>query len=210
MSDVDATRADLGALREFATSRAGVEAFVEPATSSTQMTVLLVASDGEWTRKRVSSAKAATAFARKQGIPLYDANRVGYPDRMRQYNERIRRPAGSADASSRATPGSGASGATRPGSARSTASSSGGTSSGAPRSSATSPPAAPKGLSPSQRKALTVLELAADLEVGTDPGPEDLAKVFRQARARAHPDRRDGDRGLWDTVEQAAKVLGLH
>lgn len=34
--------------------------------------------------------------------------------------------------------------------------------------------------------------------------------IYRSARAQAHPDRRpDGDRGPWDTVEAAAKVLGL-
>ncbi|OUZ09490.1 hypothetical protein BHE97_10565 [Aeromicrobium sp. PE09-221] len=88
VSDRDATRADLAALREFAETRRGVEAFVEPATSVTQTTVLLVASDGEWTRKRIASPKVASDFARKQGIPLYDANRVGYPQRMRDYNQR--------------------------------------------------------------------------------------------------------------------------
>lgn len=88
VSDRDATRADLAALREFVESRRGVEAFVEPATSVTQTTVLLVASDGEWTRKRIASPKVASDFARKQGIPLYDANRVGYPQRMRDYNQR--------------------------------------------------------------------------------------------------------------------------
>ena len=88
VSDRDATRADLVALREFVESRRGVEAFVEPATSVTQTTVLLVASDGEWTRKRIASPKVASDFARKQGIPLYDANRVGYPQRRRDYNQR--------------------------------------------------------------------------------------------------------------------------
>lgn len=32
---------------------------------------------------------------------------------------------------------------------------------------------------------------------------------LRRARAMAHPDRHNGDRTLWDQVEQAAKVLGL-
>jgi hypothetical protein len=31
---------------------------------------------------------------------------------------------------------------------------------------------------------------------------------LRKARAFAHPDRHDGDRTLWDQVEQAARVLG--
>jgi hypothetical protein len=32
---------------------------------------------------------------------------------------------------------------------------------------------------------------------------------WKKARARAHPDRHNGDRTLWDQVEQAAVVLGL-
>lgn len=39
------------------------------------------------------------------------------------------------------------------------------------------------------------------LDIGTMP------QVYRRARASAHPDRRSGDRTLWDQVEQAAKVL---
>lgn len=38
---------------------------------------------------------------------------------------------------------------------------------------------------------------------------DELRAAFRRARAANHPDRRDGDRALWDQVETAAKVLGL-
>lgn len=34
-------------------------------------------------------------------------------------------------------------------------------------------------------------------------------EVWREARRVAHPDRRDGDRTVWDQVEQAAAVLGV-
>lgn len=37
---------------------------------------------------------------------------------------------------------------------------------------------------------------------------DELARTLRHAKAEAHPDRRDGDRALWDLVEQAATVLG--
>lgn len=37
----------------------------------------------------------------------------------------------------------------------------------------------------------------------------DTRAAWRKARAANHPDRRDGDRHLWDQVEQAAVVLGL-
>ena len=75
------TSADLDYLADFVRTRPGVEAFVEPRTTVTDTTVVLVASSGEWTRRRVPSPEAAAAFARKQSIPLYDAARVGYPQR---------------------------------------------------------------------------------------------------------------------------------
>lgn len=44
-------------------------------------------------------------------------------------------------------------------------------------------------------------------------GPEadwdDDASLYKKARHAAHPDHRDGDRTLWDQVEQAATVLGV-
>ncbi len=49
---------------------------------------MLVASTGEWTRRRVDGANGANAFAKKHAIPLYDVAVVGYPKRMRQWNER--------------------------------------------------------------------------------------------------------------------------
>jgi len=88
ISDRAAQRADLEALEEFVRTRRGVEAYVEPPTSVTQTTLLLVAGDGEWTRKRVASAKVAADFARQHRMPLYDATRVGYPQRMREYTQR--------------------------------------------------------------------------------------------------------------------------
>jgi hypothetical protein len=86
--------ADARHLEEFIATRVGVEAFVEPRTAVTDTTVLLVAHDGEWTRRRVDGAAGAAAFARKQAIPLYDAAQVGYPQRMRDYNERNKRSDG--------------------------------------------------------------------------------------------------------------------
>jgi hypothetical protein len=69
-------------------SRTGIEAFVEPKTTVTDTTVLLVAGDGEWTRRRVGGPKGARLFAESAAIPLYDAEVVGYPHRMREYNDR--------------------------------------------------------------------------------------------------------------------------
>jgi hypothetical protein len=85
-----ARRADTGHLEEFVRSHRGVEAFIEPRTSVTETTVILVAHDGEWTRRRVSGPAAAFEFGSRLGIPVYDVALVGYPQRMRDYNARQR------------------------------------------------------------------------------------------------------------------------
>lgn len=80
--------ADEKHLTDFATTRRGVEGFVEPRTAVTDVTMMLVAHDGEWTRRRVPSVEWAHRFANKHGVPSYDAAVVGYPARMREYNRR--------------------------------------------------------------------------------------------------------------------------
>ena len=74
-------------LTEFARSRRGrgVRRAADPVT---QTTLLLVAYDGEWTRRAVPSPEWAHAFAEPLQIPGYDAAVVGYPQRMRDYNTR--------------------------------------------------------------------------------------------------------------------------
>jgi hypothetical protein len=79
---------DTSHLEEFARTRRGVEAFVEPRTAVTEATVVLVAADGEWTRRRISGPEAARDLGRKLGIPVYDTNLVGYPRRMREWTAR--------------------------------------------------------------------------------------------------------------------------
>ncbi|MDP9094309.1 MAG: oxidoreductase [Actinomycetota bacterium] len=83
-----ASSADVDHLTDFVGSRSGVEAFLEPRTTVTEMTVLLVASTGEWTRRRVSGPDAARSFAKKHAIPLYEVAVVGYPKRMREWTQR--------------------------------------------------------------------------------------------------------------------------
>jgi hypothetical protein len=83
-----ADNADAGHLHQFATSRRGVEGFVEPRTAISDVTIVLVAHDGEWTRRRVPSVEWAHKFANDHGIPSYDAALVGYPARMREWNRR--------------------------------------------------------------------------------------------------------------------------
>ena len=163
-----ATKDDLVQLREWSAQRSGVEAFVEPKTSVTETTLLLVASDGEFTRRRVASPQAAAEFARKAGIPVYDTNRVGYPQRMRDYSVR----------SSERAKGSASS--------------------------------APTVRSSRDRAAIAALVAIAGVgQTTSDPDDEELRRIWRLARSRAHPDRRGGDRTAWDEVETAARTLGL-
>jgi len=83
-----ANSGDLAHLEQFARTRRGVEAFVEPRTTVTETTVVLVADSGEWTRRRVPGPAAAHDLANRLGIPAYDAGVVGYPQRMREWNRR--------------------------------------------------------------------------------------------------------------------------
>jgi hypothetical protein len=82
------TPQDEAHLLEFIRTRRGVEGFVEPPTVVSGITLLLVAHDGEWTRRRVPSVQWAHRFANKLGVPSYDAAVVGIPQRMRDWNQR--------------------------------------------------------------------------------------------------------------------------
>jgi hypothetical protein len=153
VSDRDAKRADLDALKAFVESRHGVEAWIEPKTSVTQATLLLVAHDGESIRRRVASPQAGHDFARKKlQIPVYDSNLVPIPTRKRDYD--LRKAKGAAAASR---------------------------------------PATHQGVDP----------------LPDDPSDDALMRVYKKARSQAHPDRLGGDRDKWDTVEDAARALGL-
>ena len=83
-------RATVAHLEEFVKTRRGVEAFIELPTMMTRTTVLLIAHDGEWTRRSMSSVGRARRFAAKHRLPAYDAGVVGYPQRMRDYDSRRR------------------------------------------------------------------------------------------------------------------------
>ena len=75
-------------LHSWVVERKGVEGFVEPRTAVSEVTLLLVAHDGEWTRRRVPGVKWAHEFCNNHQVPSYDAAVVGIPQRMRDYNRR--------------------------------------------------------------------------------------------------------------------------
>jgi hypothetical protein len=85
-----AGRDDETHLRDWAAARRGVEAFVEPRTAVTGTTMLLVDADGEWTRRRIGGPEGARKLAKAMKIPVYDAELVGYPQRMRDHDARRR------------------------------------------------------------------------------------------------------------------------
>ena len=85
-----AAAADLRYLQQWVAGHEGVEAFVEPKTTVTDLTVVLVAGDGEWTRRRVGSEREARRLSEQLQIPVYDVQKIGYPQRMRDHDARRR------------------------------------------------------------------------------------------------------------------------
>ena len=85
----------LAALEAFATDHKGVEGYIEPRTSTNPTTLLLVDRRGESLRGEVREPEDAAAFCEARGIPVYDAQVIGYPKRMRDY-ERGRAPSNEA------------------------------------------------------------------------------------------------------------------
>ncbi|WP_067859054.1 oxidoreductase [Nocardia shimofusensis] len=81
--------ADARYLAEWVHTHTGVEGYVEPKTTVTDVTVVLVAADGEWTRRIVGEA-GARKLAGDLRIPVYDVAKTGYPQRMRDFDERKR------------------------------------------------------------------------------------------------------------------------
>ncbi|MEO3939050.1 hypothetical protein V3N99_20205 [Dermatophilaceae bacterium Soc4.6] len=78
-------------LKDFAETRRGVEAFVEPSTNVSPESLILIATDGEWTRRAIGSRRAAFEVASSLGIPVYDVLLTGYPRRMREWNSAQRK-----------------------------------------------------------------------------------------------------------------------
>ncbi len=86
--DRGSERADLAHLEQFVATRRGVEGYVEPRTAVTETTIVLVATDGEWTRRRIGGPEVARRLSRELGVPVYDAQVTGYPQRMRDWSAR--------------------------------------------------------------------------------------------------------------------------
>ena len=90
--DREASPDDIRALIEFAQSRTGVEFYVEPETFATDTTAVAVAADGEWTRRRVGAPEVIKKVAADLALPASDVQLTGYPQRMRDWNAKNKRP----------------------------------------------------------------------------------------------------------------------
>ncbi|MEX1165174.1 MAG: hypothetical protein WEB03_16505 [Nitriliruptor sp.] len=85
-----ASRASTRELEAFASTRGSVEAYLEPRTAIYSTTLLMVADDGEYLRRPIGDRDQAVELCAKLNLPLYDAARVGYPKRMRDYDAGVR------------------------------------------------------------------------------------------------------------------------
>ena len=80
----------LAELEVFATERKGIEGYIEPRTSTSPTTLLLVDRDGDHLRAPVREPEDAVSFCERHGFPVYDAQVIGYPRRMRDFERRRR------------------------------------------------------------------------------------------------------------------------
>jgi len=65
-------------------SHRGVEAYVEPKTMMSSLTVVLIDADGEWRRFPLREDRFLRLLAKERGVTVFDASRSGYPPRMRR------------------------------------------------------------------------------------------------------------------------------
>jgi hypothetical protein len=94
---VPAPEENRDAILRFIESRQGVEAFVEPRTVIHPLSVVLVAHDGEWVRFHLKDDAFVRELARTRRLPVNDASKVGYPERMRRYRREPRQLGGDSD-----------------------------------------------------------------------------------------------------------------
>jgi hypothetical protein len=80
-------------LEAFVAERKGIEGYIEPKTSTNPTSLLLVDRDGDHRRAPVREPADAVAFCERIGIPVYDAQVIGYPQRMKSFDKRRRQGA---------------------------------------------------------------------------------------------------------------------
>jgi hypothetical protein len=88
LKGVPAPEEDRAAILEFIETREDVEAYVEPKTVVSPLSVVLVAADGEWRRFHLADDAYIRELVATRGLAVHDAVRVGYPKRMREYRRK--------------------------------------------------------------------------------------------------------------------------
>ena len=71
-------------LLAFLDSHAGVEAYMEPKTAMSSLSVVLVDAEGEWRRFELREDAFIRTIAGERGITVFDAAKTGYPPRMKR------------------------------------------------------------------------------------------------------------------------------
>jgi hypothetical protein len=77
-------------LDAFVAEHKGIEGFVEPRTTTNPTTLLLVDRYGKHVRAPVRDPRDAYSFCEQHGIPVYEAQVVGYPKRMKDFEKKRR------------------------------------------------------------------------------------------------------------------------
>ena len=62
----------------------GVEAYMEPKTAMSSLSVVLVDAEGEWRRFELREDAYLRTLASERGIRVFDAAKTGYPPRMKR------------------------------------------------------------------------------------------------------------------------------
>jgi hypothetical protein len=75
---------DREAIVAWLSSHDGVEAYMEPRTVMSALSVVLVDGQGDWKRFELADDSFVRALASEHRLPVFDAGRVGYPPRMRR------------------------------------------------------------------------------------------------------------------------------
>jgi hypothetical protein len=68
----------------FLDSHQGIEAYMEPKTAMSSLSVVLVDAEGEWRRFELREDAFLRSLASERGIRVFDAAKTGYPPRMKR------------------------------------------------------------------------------------------------------------------------------
>jgi len=79
---------ELRHLHDWVAEHRGVEGYIEPRTTTNPTSLLLVDRDGDHARAPVRDPQQGRRFCERHGIPVYDAQVIGYPKRMRDFESR--------------------------------------------------------------------------------------------------------------------------